>query len=118
MIKNILNIRKLDGVFIANEIATWGGGSVPMQNYFRSLGYDQSRFKLVILKSNLGLLKVIFSYIFQRNIIIVGFDPLRHPLVLIFSILKKNIILFPQTVEYQLKGFLKLVKELNMKLKD
>ena len=106
MIKNILKIRKLDGVFIANEIATWGGGSIPMQNYFRSLGYDQSKFKLVILKSNLGLLKVIFSYIFQRNIIIVGFDPLSHPLVLIFSILKKNIILFPQTVEYQLKEFL------------
>jgi glycosyltransferase involved in cell wall biosynthesis len=105
ILKKIRQIQYFKAIFIVDELATWGGGSTPLLNFLKTEGHDQTSYKLIILGTRFGFFKASLAFLLQKNIIIVGFDPLKHLSILIFTSLKKNIILFPQTVTYQIPQF-------------
>jgi glycosyltransferase involved in cell wall biosynthesis len=102
MIKKLLSIKRLRAVVIIDEVATWGGGTTPILNLLRPFQFSNRHFKFIILKNRLGFLKTIFVFLLQKNIIINGFDPLNHYLILFLCLFKKNVIIYPQTIKYQL----------------
>ena len=102
MIKKIQSIKKLRAIIIIDEIASWGGGTTPIFNLLRPFQFIEDQFKFVVLNNKLSFLKIIFVFTFQKNIIINGLDPLKHYLILFLCLLKKNVIIYPQTIKYQL----------------